>query len=97
MRTNHPAVLNLILDGSGSLAYVSRTADGIPVIPTVDLGNGIIPVPSPVTVFTLADKFERGYIRSFNGAFQRELGHGAFRPKPPTSARARSISWGSVN
>jgi len=33
-------------------------------------------VPSPVTVFTLADKFERGYIRSFNGAFQRELGHG---------------------
>ena len=76
MRTNHPAVLNLILDGSGSLAYVSRTSDGIPGIPTVDLGNGIIPVPSPVTVFTLADKFERGYIRSFNGAFQRELGHG---------------------
>ena len=76
MRTNHPAVLNLILDGSGSLSYVSRTADGIPAIPTVDLGNGIIPVPSPVTVFTLDDKFERGYIRSFNGAFQRELGHG---------------------
>ena len=30
MRTNHPAVLNLILDGSGSLSYVSRTSEGIP-------------------------------------------------------------------
>ena len=77
MRTNHPAVLNLLLDAQRTRwQFVSRTADGIPAIPTVDLGNGIIPVPSPVTVFTLADKFERGYIRSFNGAFQRELGHG---------------------
>jgi hypothetical protein len=76
MRTNHPAVLNLIVDSAGSLSYVSRTAEGIPAIPSVDVGNGIIPVPSPVTVFTLDDKFERGYVRSFNTAFQRELGHG---------------------
>jgi hypothetical protein len=76
MRTNHPAVLNLIVDSAGSLSYVSRTAEGIPEIPTVDVGNGIISVPSPVTVFTLADKFERGYVRSFNTAFQRELGRG---------------------
>jgi hypothetical protein len=76
MRTNHPAVLNLIVDSAGSLSYVSRTAEGIPAIPSVDVGNGIIPVPSPITVFTLADKFERGYVRSFNTAFQRELGHG---------------------
>jgi hypothetical protein len=76
LRTNHPAVLNLIADANGSLNYVSRTSEGIPAIPDVDLGNGIITVPSAVTVFTLADKFERGYIRSFNTAFQRELGHG---------------------
>jgi len=73
MRTNHPAVLNLIVDAPTSLAYVSRTSEGIPPIPDVDLGNGIIPVPSAVTVFTLADKFDRGYIRSFNAAYQREL------------------------
>jgi hypothetical protein len=73
LRTNHPAVLNLLLDAPNSLAYVSRTSDGIPLIPDPDLGNGIIPVPSPITVFTLPDKFERGHIRSFNVAFQREL------------------------
>ena len=33
----------------------------------------MISVPSPVTVFTLPDKFERGHIKSWNVAFQREL------------------------
>jgi Carboxypeptidase regulatory-like domain/TonB dependent receptor-like, beta-barrel len=73
LRTNHPAVLNLLLEGPNSFSAVSKTSDGIPLIPDPDLGNGIVPVPSPITVFTLADKFERGYIRSWNVAFQREL------------------------
>ena len=33
LRTNHPAVLNLLLDAPNSLAYVSRTGEGIPHIP----------------------------------------------------------------
>jgi hypothetical protein len=73
LRTNHPAVLNLLLDAPNSLSFVSRTSDGIPLIPDPDLGNGIINVPSPITVFTLPDKFERGHIRSWNVAFQKEL------------------------
>ncbi len=73
LRTNHPAVLNLLLDAPNSLAYVSRTSDGIPLIPDQDLGNGILPVPSPITVFTLPDKFVRGTIRSWNVAVQKEL------------------------
>ncbi len=73
LRTNHPAVLNLLLDAPNSLSYYSRTADGIPLIPDPDLGNGLIPVPSPITVFTLEDEFVRGYIRSFNVAVQKEL------------------------
>ena len=76
LRTNHPAVLNLIVDAPNSLQFVSRTSEGIPAIPSVDIGNGIISVPSPVTVFTLDDKFERGHVTSFNAAFQRELGWG---------------------
>ncbi len=51
----------------------SRTSEGIPLIPDPDLGNGLIPVPSPITVFTLEDEFVRGYIRSFNVAVQKEL------------------------
>jgi hypothetical protein len=73
LRTNHPAVLNLLLDAPNSLAFVSRTSAGIPAIPDPDLGNGIISVPSPITVFTLADEFERGRIHSWNVAFQKEL------------------------
>jgi hypothetical protein len=76
LRTNHPAVLNLLLDAPNTFQFVSRTADGIPAIPDVDLGNGLIAVPSPITVFTLADEFERGYIRSWNTAVQRELAWG---------------------
>ena len=33
-------------------------------------------MPSPITVFTLADEFERGYIRSWNVAFEKEIGRG---------------------
>jgi hypothetical protein len=73
LRTNHPAVLNLLLDAPNSFSYVSPTSQGIPAIPDADLGDGRIPVPSPVTVFTLPDKFERGHIKSWNVAVQREL------------------------
>src|SRR5207249_11908050 len=73
LRTNHPAVLNLLLNAPNSLAFVSRLTDGIPAVPNADLGNGIIPVPSPITVFTLPDEFKRGYIRSWNVAVQKEL------------------------
>ena len=73
LRTNHPAVLNLLLDAPNSLPSSAGLSDGIPLIPDPDLGNGIISVPSPITVFTLPDKFERGHIRSWNVAFQREL------------------------
>jgi hypothetical protein len=76
MRTNHPAVLNLLVDAPNTFQFVSRTSEGIPAIPALDLGNGVIPVPSPITVFTLPDKFERGHIKSWNTAFQRELGWG---------------------
>jgi hypothetical protein len=73
LRTNHPAVLNLLVDAPNSLAFVSRTGDGIPLIPDPDLGNGVVSVPSPITVFTLPDEFTRGQIRSWNVAFQKEL------------------------
>ena len=76
LRTNHPAVLNLLLDAPNSFQFVSRTSDGIPLIPDPDLSSGVVAVPSPITVFTLPDKFERGYIRSWNAAFQHELAFG---------------------
>ena len=73
LRTNHPAVLNLLVDAPNSLAFASRTSQGIPLIGDPDLGNGLISVPSPITVFTLPDEFTRGQIRSWNAAIQKEL------------------------
>jgi hypothetical protein len=73
LRTNHPEVLNLLVPAPNSLSWASRLADGIPPIADQDLGNGRIPVPSPLTVFTLSDEFDRGYIRSWNFAVQKDL------------------------
>ncbi len=73
MRTNHPVLLNLVVQAPNSFAWAGRLADGVPPIPDPDLGNGIIPIPSNVTAFTIPQKFNRGYIKSWNAAVQKEL------------------------
>jgi hypothetical protein len=73
MRTNHPILLNLVVPAPNQFSWAGRMADGVPPIPDPDLGNGIIPIPGNVTAFTLPDEFNRGYIRSFNAAVQKEL------------------------
>jgi TonB dependent receptor len=74
MRTNHPVLLNLVVQApDASFGFAGRTADGVPPIADPDLGNGIIPIPGNVTAFTLPKKFNRGHIRSWNVAVQKEL------------------------
>jgi hypothetical protein len=103
LRTNHPAVLNLLLDAPNSFQFVSRTADGIPLIPDPDVSSGIVSVPSPITVFTLDDKFVRGYIRSFNAAFQHELMWGFVGEAAYVGTRQidqlgmRELNWSPIN
>jgi hypothetical protein len=76
MRTNHPILLNLVVQAPNNFSWAGRTADGVPPVPNADLGNGIIPIPGNVTAFTLPDEFNRGYIQSFNVAVQKELNWG---------------------
>jgi Carboxypeptidase regulatory-like domain/TonB dependent receptor len=73
MRTNHPILLNLTVQAPTNLSWAGRTADGVPPIADPDYGNGIIPIPGNVTAFTLPDEFNRGYIKSWNVAVQKEL------------------------
>lgn len=73
LRTNHPVLLNLNVQGPNTLAFAGRLADGIPPIATPDLGNGIVDVPANVAVITLPDRFDRGYVQSWNVAVQKEL------------------------
>jgi Carboxypeptidase regulatory-like domain/TonB dependent receptor len=76
LRTNHPVLINLVVPAANSWAWAGRLADGIPPIPAPHLGNGIIPIDGNVTAFTLPDEFNRGYIRSFNVAIQKEFSGG---------------------
>jgi len=76
LRTNHPVLINLVVPAENSWAWAGRMADGIPAIPEPNLGNGIIPIDGNVTAFTLPDEFNRGYIKSFNVAIQKELTKG---------------------
>ncbi len=73
MRTNHPILLNLVVDAPHSWGSAGTTAGGVPAIADPDLGNGIIPIPRNVTAFTLPDEFNRGYVKSWNVAVQKEL------------------------
>jgi hypothetical protein len=73
MRTNHPVVISLNVQAPTSFAWAGRLRDGIPSIPEPDLGNGVIDVPGNVGVVTLPDKFERGYLQSWNLTVQKEL------------------------
>jgi hypothetical protein len=73
MRTNHPILINLVVNAPNAFGWAGRLADGVPPIQEPDLGNGVIPIPSNVTAFTLPDKFNRGYIKSWNAAVQKEL------------------------
>jgi hypothetical protein len=73
MRTNHPILLNLVVQAPHSWAAAGTTAGGVPPIADPDLGNGIIPIPSNVSALTLPDEFNRGYIKSWNVAVQKEF------------------------
>src|SRR6266545_1166411 len=73
MRTNHPVLVNLVVPAAHSWAAAGRLADGIPAIAQPSLGTGIIPIDGNITAFTLPDDFNRGYIKSFNVAFQKEF------------------------
>jgi hypothetical protein len=73
LRTNHPILLNLNVLSPHTLAFASRLRDGIPPIVAPSLGDGIIDVPGNVSVITLPDEFDRGYIQSWNFTLQKEL------------------------
>jgi len=73
MRTNYPVLANLIVNAPNAFSWAGKTADGVPPVPNPDLGNGIIPIQGNVSAVTIAKDFNRGYIKSFNGAVQKEL------------------------
>lgn len=75
-RTNHPLLLALNIPAPDSFGWAGKLQDGIPAIPAPDLGNGIIDIPDAVGVNSVPQKFDRGYIQSWNFMLQKQLGGG---------------------
>jgi hypothetical protein len=73
LRDSYPTVTNSQYQGRSTWEAAGSLRTGIPVVPPVDLGNGMIPIPGTVTTNTLHQTFRRGYVESFNATIQREL------------------------
>jgi hypothetical protein len=77
LRVNYPVTVTLNLNAPNSFAPASALSDGIPIIPTPDLGNGIIPIDGNIAVNTIIpNQFKRGYIQSWNFSLQKQIANG---------------------
>jgi hypothetical protein len=73
MRTNYPLLVVLNINGPNSFQPAGRLQDGIPLIPTPNLGNGIIDIAPQVAANSLEKDYQRGYIQSWNFMLQKKL------------------------
>ncbi len=69
----YPLVITTTYSGDNTYQPAGSLEKGIPPIPPLDLGNGIIDLPSAVADNTIDKNFRRGYVQSFNFTIQREL------------------------
>ncbi|MCZ2076854.1 MAG: TonB-dependent receptor [Bryobacteraceae bacterium] len=76
LRSNYPIILVQNLTGVNSYQPAGSLQTGIPLMQPVDFGNGIIDVPENYAVVSLGDKFERGYVQSWNFTLQKKLAGG---------------------
>ncbi|MGC8791816.1 MAG: TonB-dependent receptor domain-containing protein [Bryobacteraceae bacterium] len=74
MRANHPMLQSLTVSAPNPYQPAGLLRNGIPVVRQPDLGNGIVDIPGTVDVNTLTDRFQRGYIQSWNFMLQKKLG-----------------------
>lgn len=75
-RTNHPVLLAHNIAQANTWQPATTLTAGIPPVSPPDLGNGIIDVPSTAAVNSVGERFDRGYVQSWNFSLQKELGHG---------------------
>jgi hypothetical protein len=66
MRTNYPLLVVLNINGLNSFQPAGRLQDGIPLIPTPNLGDGIIDIAPQVAANSLEQDYQRGYVQSWN-------------------------------
>ncbi|MEZ5353905.1 MAG: carboxypeptidase regulatory-like domain-containing protein [Bryobacteraceae bacterium] len=99
-RTNYPMLLVDNLQGANDfVAYNPQgISAGIPRVVPPDSGNGIIDIPGSFAAFTVADKFRRGYVQSWNLTIQKQLPSGFIAQAGYVATRSTSaMGWININ
>ncbi len=73
---NYPNTLTGSYSGANSYTAASTLAQGIPVLQSVDITSGVLPLPAGVAFVTAPTNFVRGYVESFNGTVEQDFGKG---------------------
>jgi hypothetical protein len=73
MRTNYPLLVVLNVVGPNTFQAAGRLRDGIPLIQSPDLGNGIVDIGSQVAANSLEQSYQRGYVQSWNFTLQKSI------------------------
>ena len=73
LRSNYPILVALYKQNANSLFPEGTLEQGIPPVTAPDTSGGVIPIPNDVGSTGLPQKFDRGYIQSWNLTVQKEL------------------------
>jgi hypothetical protein len=76
MRDSYPATISSQFSGATTFQAAGTLRTGIPDVVGPSLNQGVIDLPLAVGTTTFPEKYNRGYIQSFNFTIQREIGAG---------------------
>lgn len=76
LRDSYPATISSQFSGATTFTQAGTLRTGIPEVVGPPLNQGVIDLPLAVGTTTFPEKFNRGYIQSFNFTIQREMGGG---------------------
>jgi len=99
-RTNYPLLLVDNIQGANDFVPYnpSGISAGIPIVTPPNLGNGIIDIPGTFAAFTIADRFRRGYVQSWNLTMQKQLKGGFVAQAGYVATRTTAaMGWRDMN
>jgi hypothetical protein len=98
LRDAYPAVISLQLNGATSFQSPRSLREGLPPIIGPDLSQGIVVLPPSIGTTTVPEKFNRGYIHSYNVTIERSLGAGFVFEAAYVGTRAiRQVAYVNIN
>jgi len=76
LRDAYPATISSQFSGASSYQAAGSLRTGIPAFAGPDLSQSVFTLPSAVATTTFPQKFDRGYVESYNFTLQRDAGAG---------------------